>query len=45
MYIYIYKHGKFLIIKTLKLRLKEREHFWIKKLRTLTPYALNQELN
>ena len=50
------KHGKFIIIeqlrninttstKTLKLRLKERENFWIKKLKTLTPYGLNQELN
>ena len=27
------------------LRLKERESFWIKKLKTLTPYGLNQELN
>ena len=25
--------------------MKEREHFWIKKLKTLTPYDLNQELN
>ena len=50
------KHGKFIIIEqlrnisttpteTLKLRLKERENFWIKKLKTLTPYALNQQLN
>ena len=50
------KHGKFIIIEqlrninttpteTLKLRLKERENFWIKKLKTLTPYSLNQELN
>ena len=50
------KHGNFIIIeqlrninttlsKTLKLRLKERENFWIKKLKTLTPYGLNQELN
>ena len=50
------KHGKFIIIEqlrninttpteTLKLRLKERENFWIKKLKTLTPYGLNQELN
>ena len=27
------------------LRLKKRESFWIKKLKTLTPYGLNQELN
>ena len=31
--------------ETLKLRLKERENFRIKKLKTLTPYGLNQELN
>ena len=46
------KHGNFIIIEqqrninttpteTLKLRLKERENFWIKKLKTLTPYSLN----
>ena len=50
------KHGKFIIIEqlqninitpteTLKLRLKERENFWIKKLKTLTPYGFYQELN
>ena len=50
------KHGKFIIIEqlqninttpteTLKLRLREREHFWIKKLKTLTRYGLNQELD
>ena len=50
------KHGKFILIERLrninttpteilKLRLKERENFWIKKLKTLTPYGLNQELN
>ena len=50
------KHGKFIIneqlrninttlTETLKLRLKERENFRIKKLKTLTPYGLNQELN
>ena len=50
------KHGKFIIIeqlrninttftKTIKLRLKERENFGIKKLKTVTPYGLNQELN
>ena len=30
---------------TLKLRLRERENFWIKILKTLTSYGLNQELN
>ena len=39
---YIYTHRS---TETLKLRLKERENFWIKKLETLTPYCLNQELN
>ena len=50
------KHGKFIIIKrlrnivttpteTLRLRLKERENFWIIKLKTLTPHGLNQQLN
>ena len=49
------EHGKFIRIEqlrninttpteTLKLRLKERGNFWIKKLKTLTPYGLNQEL-
>ena len=31
--------------ETLKERLKNRENFWIIKLRTLTPNGLNQELN
>ena len=31
--------------ETLKERLKNRENFWIIKLRTLTPNELNQELN
>ena len=31
--------------ETLKLRLRERENFWIKKMKTLTPYGLNQKLN
>ena len=50
------KHGKFIIIEqlrnmnttateTLKLRFKERKKFWTKKLKTLTPYDLNHELN
>ena len=49
------KHGKYIIIEqlrninttpieTLKLRWKERENVGIKKLKTLTPYGLNQEL-
>ena len=50
------KHGKFIVIEqlrninttpteTLKLIWKERENILIKKLKTLTPYGLNQELN
>ena len=50
------KYGRFIIIEqlqnintnpteTLKLRLREIENFWIKKLKTLTSYGLNQELN
>ena len=31
--------------EALKERLKQRENFWIKKLKTLTPEGLNQELN
>ena len=31
--------------ETLKFRLRERENFWIKKVKTLTPYGLKQELN
>ena len=49
-------HAKFTIIEqlektknldkeTLTKRLKLRENFWIKKLKTLTPNGLNQELN
>ena len=49
-------HAKFTLIeqlsnihttdkKTLQFRLKRREDFWIKKLETLTPKGLNQELN
>ena len=29
----------------LRLRLRERQTFWVKKLKTLTPYSLNQERN
>ena len=50
------KHGKFIIIEqlriinttpteTLRLRLREGENFWIKKIKALTPYGLNQEVN
>lgn len=50
------KHARFTLIEelsekdniskeTLKLRLKQRENFWILKLQTLTPKGLNQELN
>lgn len=49
-------HGKFIIIeqlrnanintiKTLKLILRERYNFWIKKLKILALYDLNKELN
>ena len=31
--------------ETLKLGLRERENFWIKRFKTLTLYGLNQELN
>ena len=31
--------------ETLKLRLRESENFWIKKVKTVTPYGLKQELN
>ena len=44
-----FKYDKLKLILNLEtliwLRLKERENFWIKKLKTLTPYSLNQELN
>ena len=50
------KHAKFTLLEqsteisnvskdTVRLRLKEREDFWIIKLETLTPKGLNQELN
>ena len=32
-------------IKTLKERLRNREFFWIIKLKSLTPNGLNQQLN
>ena len=49
-------HGKFTIIEQLrsiasssteilKQLLKQRENFWVKKLKTIAPYCLNQELN
>ena len=51
-----HKHGKFILIeqlkniknrstKILKQRLKDRENYWIKRLKTLTPFGLTQELN
>ena len=50
------KHVKIIIIEqlrnintrsteTLKLRSREREKVLVKKVKTLTPYGLNQELN
>ena len=49
-------HGKFTIIEQLrsisslsteflKEKIKQREHFWIKKLKTHVPYGLNQKAN
>ena len=49
-------HGKFTIIEQLrsisslsteflKEKIKQREHFWIKKLKTHVPYGLNQKVN
>ena len=51
-----HKHGKFILIEqlnnikntsteVLKQRLKDRENYWIKILKILTPLGLNQELN
>ena len=51
-----HKHGKFIITEQLnnikntsteflKQRLKDRENYWIKRLKTLTLFGLNQELN
>ena len=51
-----HKHGKFMLTEQLsnikntsteilKLRLKDIENYWIKKLKSLTPFGLNQELN
>ena len=50
-----HKHGQFIIIEqlskrkntsteALKQRLKDRENYWIKILKTLTPFRLNQEI-
>ena len=50
------KHRKFILIEQLnniknasteapKQRLKDRKNYWIKRLKTLTPFGLNQELN
>ena len=52
----VHKHGKFLLIEqlnniknrsleVLKRRLKNRKNYWIKRLKTLTPFGLNEELN
>ena len=50
-----HKHGKFIQIEQmnikntsteiLKQRLKDSENYWIKRLKTLTPFGLNQERN
>ena len=51
-----HKHGKLTLIEqlnsikntsteVLKQKLKDRENYWIKRLKTLTPFGLNQELN
>ena len=39
------KNVKFTLIEKLTKQTKNRENFWIVKLRTLTPTGLNQELN
>ena len=55
-HMYFNRNAKFTLIEsltntnkkateTLKERLKNRESFWIIKLKTLTPNGLNQELN
>ena len=33
------------ISEVLKQRVKDRENYWIKKIKALTPFSLNQELN
>ena len=49
-------HGKFILIEqlnnikntsteVLKQRLKDRENYWLKRLKTLIPFGSNQELN
>ena len=51
-----HKYGKFILIEELnskkntsaeilKRRLEDRENHWIKRLKTLTPFGLNQELD
>ena len=51
-----HKHGKFILTEqlsnikntsteVLKQRLKDRENYWIKRLKTLAPFGLNQEIN
>ena len=51
-----HKHGKFILTEqlnnikntsteVLKQRLKDRENYWIKRLKTFSLFGLNQELN
>ena len=51
-----HEYGKFMLIEQLnnikntsreviKPRLKDRQNYWIKRLKTLTPFGLNQELD
>ena len=36
---------KYIFYEVLKQRLENRKNYWIKKLKTLTPFGLNQEIN
>ena len=51
-----YRHGKLMLIEqlnnikntsteVLKQRLKDRVNYWLKRIKTLTPFSLNQKLN
>ena len=51
-----HRHGRFILIKqlnnvkntsteVLKQRVKDRENYWIKRLKNLTHFGINQELN
>ena len=51
-----HKHRKFILIEqlnnikntsteVLKQRLKDRKNYWIKRIKTVTPFGLNHELN